>query len=110
MDSVRNEGAFDGPSRLGNAVSRLIRHRGLAERSRHHQLAAEWKKAVGPELAARSSVRRLRGGILEVAVSNGAALEQLRGFLHQTVLKDMQQAMPDSEIRDIRYVRQSAGK
>jgi hypothetical protein len=107
MDSVKHDGSFDRPARLGNAVSRLIRNRGLAERSSNNALKTAWKNAVGDALAARSSVKKLQAGILVVNVTNGAALEELRGFRHDEVLQSLRQAFPDTEIRNIRYVRQT---
>jgi Dna[CI] antecedent, DciA len=105
MESVSNDGSFDRPLRLCSVVSKLIRRRGLVERSSNTGLESAWKKAVGEELAARSSARRLNAGILEVIVTNSAALEQLRGFLHGDVLDALQRQLPDSGIRGIRYVR-----
>ena len=98
-DSLRS------PSQLKDVLSRLIRRKGLVETSATDELNSAWKQVVGPEIGTRSSVRKLRAGILEVAVYNSAALEQLRGFLNQTVLSEMQQRFPESPISSIRYRR-----
>lgn len=93
------------PSTLKSALLRLIRTRGLAGRSASENLDTEWKRIVGTELGRWSTARRVKGGVLEVAVTNSAALEELRGFLHDTVLQQMQICLPQSDIRTIRYVR-----
>lgn len=93
------------PSLLKNALSSLIRRKGLVNRSAAETLDAEWKRIVGPELARRSTARRIRGGVLEVVVTNSAALEELRSFQNETALSQMQTSQPDAGIRSIRYVR-----
>ncbi|MFM7864872.1 MAG: DUF721 domain-containing protein, partial [Planctomycetaceae bacterium] len=84
---------------------RLIRERGLAGRSEADALDAEWKSVVGPDAGRHSAARKIKDGILEVAVTNGAILQELRGFLHETVLQQLQQRLPNSGIRGIRYIR-----
>ncbi|MEY4187031.1 MAG: DUF721 domain-containing protein [Planctomycetaceae bacterium] len=93
------------PGSLGQAVFRLIRERGLVGRSETDALDAEWKAVVGPEVGRRSAARKIKDGILEVAVTNSAVLQELRGFLHEAVLQQLQQRLPNSGIRGIRYKR-----
>ncbi len=93
------------PGSLGNALFRLIRTKGLMDRSATRSLDAEWKDIVGPELGRRSTARKIRDGVLEVVVTNSAVLEELRSFLHESVLEQLKTRLPDSGIRAIRYVR-----
>ena len=93
------------PSSLKNALMRLIRRKGLVNRSAAEGLDAEWNRIVGPDMGRRSTARRIRDGVVEVVVTNGAAMEELRGYLHETVLEHMQTSLPGSDIRSIRYVR-----
>lgn len=97
--------SLSNPSLLRNALTQLIRRRGLTNRSAAESLDAEWKRIVGPELGRCSTARRVRDGVVEVAVTNSAALAELRGFLHESVLCQMQSSLPQSGIRAIRYVR-----
>lgn len=93
------------PSTLKHALMRLIRSKGLVNRSAGESLDTEWKRIVGPELGRRSTARRVRNGVLEVAVTNSAALEELRGFLQETVLEQLRSSLPEAGIRTIRYKR-----
>ncbi len=93
------------PSTLKNALLRFIRSTGAVNRSAAECLDAEWKRIVGPELGRRSTARKVRDGVVEVVVSNSATLEELRGYLHETVLEQMKASLPQSGIRSIRYVR-----
>ena len=97
--------ALSSPSSLKNALTRLIRRKGLVNRSAAEALNTEWNRIVGPEIGRRSRARRIRDGIVEVVVTNSVAMEELRGYLHETVLQQMQTSLPESNIRAIRYVR-----
>ena len=93
------------PSSLKNALLGLIRRKGLVNRSAAENLDAEWKRIVGADLGRRSTARRIRGGVVEVVVTNSAALEELRSYINETALKQMQTSLPECGIRSIRYVR-----
>ncbi len=97
--------SLSSPVSLKNALLWLIRSKGLVNRSASEALDSEWKRIVGPELGRRSTARRIKNGVVEVVVSNGAVLEELRGFLHETALTQMQTSLPESGIRAIKYVR-----
>ena len=94
------------PGQVGNAVLRLIREKGLMNRGASSVLNSEWAAIVGTELAQRSTAKRIRNGVVEVSVSNSAVLEELRGFMHQQVLEELQKRLPESGIRGIRYRRE----
>lgn len=102
---IVSDESLSSPIPLKNALMRLIRSRGLVNRSASEALDSEWKRIVGPDLGRCSTARRIRNGVVEVVVSNGAVLEELRGFLHETALTRMQTSLPDSGIRAIKYVR-----
>ncbi len=93
------------PSTLKSALLRFIRSTGAVNRSAAESLDAEWKRIVGPELGRRSTARKIRDGVVEVVVTNSATLEELRGYLHETVLEQMKTSLPQSGIRAIRYLR-----
>lgn len=93
------------PGTLKNALMRFIRSKGVINQSATQSLDAEWKRIVGPELGRRSTARKVRDGIVEVVVTNSATLEELRGYMHETVLEQMKASLPQSNIRTIKYVR-----
>ncbi len=97
--------SLSSPASLKSAILRLIRSKGLVNRSASEALDSEWKRIVGPELGRRSTARRIRNGVVEVVVSNGAVLEELRSYLHESALAQMQASLPESNIKAIKYVR-----
>ncbi|MEP3479847.1 MAG: DUF721 domain-containing protein [Fuerstiella sp.] len=99
------EAPYDKPKMLGNLLNGLIRRKGIAEESSVGGLADTWKKCCDERVAAKSYVRRQKGDLLEIAVTNGAILEELTGFLKHDLLKQMQQAHPESDIKSLKFVR-----
>ena len=93
------------PSQLGHLLSGLIRRKGLSETSATANLDATWKRTVGDEFGRHTKVRKVKAGVLEVVVTNSAVLEQLRGFLHHTLLAEIQSSLPESNIKSILYIR-----
>lgn len=99
------EAPYDKPKTLGGLLNGLIRRKGIAEESSVGGLADTWKKCCDERVAAKSFVRRQKGDLLEIAVTNGAILEELTGFLKHDLLIQMQQAHPESDIKSLRFVR-----
>ncbi|MFM7055887.1 MAG: DUF721 domain-containing protein [Planctomycetota bacterium] len=93
------------PGSLGHLVQRLIRTRGLLERSATDVLNDAWKQAVGPDLAPHSRAVKIRNGVLEVAVSNSAALQEIHSYHQESILRHLQTTLPDSGIRALRCRR-----
>lgn len=100
-----NDEDLSSPTSLKFSLKNLVRRKGLANRSAAEALNAEWIRIVGPKISQRSTARRVKDGVLEVVVTNSAAMEELRSYLHESVLEQMQQSLPESNIRSIRYVR-----
>lgn len=97
--------SFDKPKALGSLLNGLIRRRGIAEETTFGGLATTWKNCCDERVAAKSYVRKQKGDILEIAVTNGAILEELTGFLKHDLLRQIQQAHPESNINSLKFVR-----
>ncbi|MCA9083943.1 MAG: DUF721 domain-containing protein [Planctomycetaceae bacterium] len=93
------------PARLGQLLQNLVRQKGLSESSATEELNSVWKKAAGERVGDRSYVRGVRAGVLEIAVSNSAILEELNGFLQHELLPQVQQQCPIHQIRSLRFIR-----
>lgn len=96
---------FGKPAQLGHVLQQLVRKKGLAEVSAREKLDELWKKAAGPRVASKSFVRQLRSGILEIAVTNGAILEELTCYLQHDLLPAIQQLHPQPEIHTLKFVK-----
>lgn len=86
-------------------LNRVVRQRGLAERSSHQALQDLWKSSVEARVAEKSFVRKFRAGVLEIGVTNGAILEELNSYLKHDVLETLRQKHPEPEIEIVKFVK-----
>lgn len=93
------------PTKLGLVLQNLVRRKGLAEQSSGQELDQLWKTVAGERAAASSYVRKFRGGVLEIGVTNGAILEELNSYLRQDLLLAMQNQHPDPPIASLKFVK-----
>ena len=100
-----NDVPFGKPARLGHLLQQVVRKKGIAEESARQDLNDAWKKAAGERVSARSFVRKLHAGVLEIGVTNGTILEELTGFLRHELLPEIQQLHPQPEIRALKFVK-----
>ncbi len=68
----------EGPRRVSDSLARISRDLDLAGPDAFGIVVARWAEVVGPAVAARTRPRSLRGGVLAVAVDDGAWATQLR--------------------------------
>lgn len=90
------------PKRISETISRLLTRRGYAQIQVDQQRSEAWANAVGKTLAKHSRVGNLRRGVLEVIVRNSSAVQELT-FQKRRLVKRMKTALPNIEIRDLRF-------
>ena len=100
-----NRSSSNGPTSLGRLLDLVVRRRGIAEKSGQQELNTMWAKVAGERIGQRSSVRRLRDGVLEIGVRNGAVLEELSSYLKHDLLAAIQSGHSEFNIRSLKFVR-----
>jgi|GEM_PF-299532 len=100
-----NRSSFDRPASLGRLLDVVVRRRGIAEKSGQQELDIIWAEVAGERIGQRSSVRRLRDGVLEIGVRNGAVLEELSSYLKHDLLAAIQSSHAELNIRSLKFVR-----
>ncbi len=80
----------------------LLVKRGITDEQTALMTEEEWRKAVGPILAAETRPGNLQRGQLYVYVSSNLVLQELH-FSKANILKTLQNALPDFKIRDLRF-------
>ena len=100
-----NDSPFGKPAQLGNILRQVVRKKGLAEESSQKELSEIWARTAGERVASKSFVRKLRSGVLEIGVSNGAILEELNCYLKHDLLPDIQKLHPDPPVTSLKFVR-----
>ena len=83
-------------------LSQLISRRGFTQTQWHNDLQQAWQASVGKQLASKTKPTIVKRGALEVIVNSSAAMQQI-AFVKQSVLKKIQQKMPDAKIQSLRF-------
>jgi predicted nucleic acid-binding Zn ribbon protein len=97
--------SYDRPTSLGRLLDLVVRRRGIAEKSGQRDLNTMWAEVAGERIGERSSVRRLRNGVLEIGVRNGAVLEELSSYLKHDLLISIRTKHTDLNIQSLKFVR-----
>ena len=97
--------SYDRPASLGRLLDLVVRRRGIAEKSGQRDLNTIWVEVAGERIGERSCVRRLRNGVLEIGVSNGAVLEELSSYLKHDLLNALRTKHMDLRIQSLKFVR-----
>jgi predicted nucleic acid-binding Zn ribbon protein len=90
------------PKKIGDVLAQLITARGYARIQADAQIRDAWQRAVGQPLAQFTIVGRLRGGKLEITVSNSTIVQEL-SFQKEHLLAALQKRLPDVRICDLRF-------
>jgi predicted nucleic acid-binding Zn ribbon protein len=96
-----------GPKRLGEILPQLMARRGYARQISCQDYHDAWGEVAG-NLAQFSQPGLLQRGILQIHVSNSAALQELT-FQKRQLLRALEERLPEQKIRDLRFVAGSIG-
>ena len=90
------------PKPIGNVIAQLVQRRGYAQVRAAGERENAWQGAVGDELAAVTSVYKLRRGVLEVLVANSLLMQELT-FRKEELLVSLQAELPEAGIKQLRF-------
>lgn len=88
---------------LGDVLTDLIVARGLGRTRAVGELESAWSEVAGSSVAAETAVLGTRHGIVSIAVSHPALLEELAAFRKVSLLAALRQRLPNAAIRDLRF-------
>ncbi|MCL2743391.1 MAG: DUF721 domain-containing protein [Planctomycetaceae bacterium] len=91
-----------GLSQIGDLIPAIIVCYGLQNQRNTEQLAASWSAAVGEPFSNVSRIAGLKRGVLEVAVSHNAFIQEL-SFRQTELIAAMQTANPNEKIKKIKF-------
>lgn len=100
-----NRSFSERPAQLGSLLAEVVRRRGIAEQSATRELNATWSRVAGNRIGQHSFVRKLRGGVLEIAVSNGTVLEELSSYLRHDLLAAIRKEESCRDVQALKFVR-----
>jgi predicted nucleic acid-binding Zn ribbon protein len=90
------------PKKIADVLAQLITARGYGRIQANADFTAAWQQAAGATIAKYTRPGRLRRGTLEVTAGNSAIIQELT-FQKQQILTQLQTALPDAKIRDIKF-------
>jgi predicted nucleic acid-binding Zn ribbon protein len=90
---------------MASPIGKLIRKRmarsGLGQTQAALELAEVWRSIAGPQLSGVTQPGNLQRGVLQILTRDSSALQELH-LCRRQLLADLQQALPQANIKDIR--------
>lgn len=99
----------DDPQQLGDVLSQLFSLRGFGRVQSNRQLQNVWREVAGESIAQRTKVQGIKNGVLQVAVTNSATLQELEAFHKFSLCERLASDHSDLSIRDIRFRLRTSG-
>jgi len=81
----------------------VLRRIGQGQSGVHPEIWARWSEIVGHDIAGRAFPRKLEGGVLTVAVSNSAWMQEL-SYLKPRLLDRFEEEVGKGVVAEIRLV------
>jgi len=94
--------------KLGDFLGKTLKKNKIDLSIADFEIFRIWREAVGPQIAAKTEPFKFRNGILFVAVSNSAWLQQLQ-FMKQDIIERVNHAMSESKKKKLDAVYFSIG-
>ena len=98
----------DQPQQLGDVLSQLFTLRGYGRPQAGRQLQNVWQEVAGDSIAGQTKVQGIKNGVLQIAVTSSAMLQELDGFHKWSLLERLTAEHSDLRIRDIKFRLKSA--
>ncbi|HYO24100.1 MAG TPA: DUF721 domain-containing protein [Lacipirellulaceae bacterium] len=90
------------PKRMADVLAQLVQKKAYAQvraAQSHHEA---WQAAAGPRFAPVTEPGRIHRGALEVTAANSLVMQEL-SFEKDRLLAEIQQALPDAKIKQLRF-------
>lgn len=90
------------PRSIADVLTELEVLSGYNKKNSREQLRQAWTNVAG-EFAAQSRALQVRAGVLHVAVSNPAVLDELSNFRKNELLTKLREQHPQLRLRDLKF-------
>jgi hypothetical protein len=97
---MRKRASQSKPETIGEILLKVLKKRNIPHNETNRRLLDLWKRAVGPQIAARTLPETLKRGILYVRVSAAVWLHQLQ-FLKEEIILKFNELSGKDEIRSL---------
>ena len=86
----------------GEALKGAAKRIGIAKQMRRYEVLNLWDSIAGPAIAAHATPSKWQGTTLVVAVEHSSWMQEL-SYLKSELLSKTREAIPDIDIKDIRF-------
>lgn len=90
------------PRSLADVLTDLEALRGYNKKNSREQLREAWSEVAG-EFASQSRALQVRAGVLHVAVTNPAVLDELSNFRKNALLSKLREKHPQLRLRNLKF-------
>lgn len=94
------------PLQIAGILSGILQKKGLGSKLAQYQVFEIWDSVVGPTISKQAQPLKMQGQTLLVSAKNSGWAQELT-FMKPFILKKINEALPNSGIKDIRF---TAGK
>jgi len=85
-----------------DAIKSAIKRLGLSKKMNRFEVWNQWEKIAGPAIASHARPLRWQGTTLVIGVEHSSWMQEL-SYLKPTILEKMREAIPNIDIKDIRF-------
>lgn len=89
--------------KFGAVLKKLLKTKRFYEKSKYGALSEAWRKVVGEEIASSTKIVSHQHGVVRVEVDSSVLLQELSGFMKQTILQELQQTSGGEDVAEIRF-------
>ena len=90
------------PRSIADVLTELEALRGYNKKNSREQLREAWVEVAG-QFASQSRALQVRSGVLHVAVTNPAVLDELNNFRKNSLLNLLREKHPQLRLRDLKF-------
>ena len=91
------------PRKIRGVVRSAMRQAPLAQRAKRERVGRAWAAAAGEEIAAHTSPRDFRRGVLRIGVDSSTLLAELVSFHRERLLEALTENEEGLVVREIRF-------
>lgn len=101
------DGVEYGPLRVretGKIAKRVVKDKIIRYRGRYRAIADAWGDVVGAEISAVARPVSCQNGKLMIKVSSPILLHELKGFMKQSILEELNRTKGGEDISDLCFI------
>ncbi|MFW6044643.1 MAG: DUF721 domain-containing protein [Planctomycetota bacterium] len=103
-DTVSYQGSERGNAReYGEVLKKLLKSKRFFQKNKYGALSKAWKDVVGDEIAGCTKIVSYEHGCLRVEVMSSVLLQELSGFMKESILQELQQHQGGEDVCEIRF-------